>query len=493
MASCHRAIRNTSVGIGFTILALASCKVGPNYEPPQELPTHEWSQTPAEGVTAEAADPNDWWKRFNDPVLDQLIGQSEQANATIEQSLAHVRVALAVLGVSESEFWPSIDAGFSYARNDTNISLIPAAGVETTPYSVWMAGVAMSKWEIDVWGRIARIVESSTASLQASVEDLRGALISVRAQVGTTYMQVRTMQMQLDILKTAQANFQTTLDLANTKYRAGTNTLLDVYQAQMHLDEVEALIPKLEADLAAAIFSIAQLCGTTPEPMMRLLGPAAPLPMGPEEIGVGIPADLLRRRPDVRSSERRVAAAVATVGASEALNFPIFALSGNFYFASNQFGSMMDGSNLSYGFGPSISWLIFQGGYVESVIAQSKGQAQIALASYRNTVLDAIRDVETSISNLVQARKAAQQYSDAVASAQSTFDLAQQQFQAGTIDLDRLTYIQNSLLESQKSLANSQGAVASGMVSLYRALGGGWNEGPVNEQAAKAAGGKEQS
>lgn len=474
-------------------LCVGGCKVGPNYTPPQELPSDKWSQKPTEAITAEAADLTEWWKRFNDPVLNQLIAQAEQSNANIEMSLANVRVALAVLGVSESQFWPSISSAFSYSRNETNISLIPAAGVESSPYSVWAAGIAMSKWEIDVWGRIARLVESSTASLQATVEDLRGALVSVRAQVGTIYMQVRTLQMQLEILKTATANCQTVLDLANARYRAGTNTLLDVYEAQMNLEAIEARIPQVEADLAASIFSIAQLCGTTPEPMLLLLGPTAALPTGPESVGVGIPADLLRRRPDVRGSERQVAAAIANIGANEALNLPVFSLGGNFYLAANQFGSLGSAGNSAYGFGPTISWLIFQGGYVESLIAQSKGQAQVALASYRNTVLEAIRDVETSISSLVQARRAAQSYGEALAAATSTFELAQLQFEAGTVDLNRLVMIQNNMLEVQSDYAESQGSVASGLVGLYRSLGGGWSDDPVNDEAAKAAAGKEQS
>ncbi|MSR29154.1 MAG: efflux transporter outer membrane subunit [Phycisphaerales bacterium] len=485
--------RAATLTLAAAALAVTGCKVGPNYEPPQELPTATWSQAAKGPVTSEPPDLNEWWKDFKDPILDQLIAQAEQSNATIEKTLANVRIGLAILGVTESQYWPKLRAGFAYSRNETNVSLVPSAGVESSPYSVWAAGVAMSNWEIDVWGRIARTVESSTASLQASVEDLRDALVSVRAQVGTTYMKVRTLQLQLAILTTGIANYRTILDQTRAKYDAGTASLLELNEAQMDLDEIEASIPQVESDLAASIFSIAQLCGTTPQPMMTLLGPTAPLPVAPDAVGVGIPADLLRRRPDVRSSERLVAAAVANIGANEALNFPVFSLSGNFYLAANQFGSIGNSGTTAYGFGPSISWLIFQGGYVDSLIAQSKGQAQVALAVYRDTVLNAVRDVETSISTLVQEKRSVEYYTQAVASAGSTFKLAEQQYQAGTITLDRLTSIQNSLLEMQSDLAKSQGAVASGFVSLYRALGGGWDDGAVDREVAEAAGGKEQS
>ena len=246
-------------------------------------------------------------------------------------------------------------------------------------------------------------------------------------------------------------------------------------------------------DLDAAIFSLAQLCGTTSGPMTMLLGEPAPLPQMNEEIGIGIPAQLLRRRPDVRSSERLVAAAVANIGAQEALNLPIFSLSGNFYLASNQFTGLGDSNNASYGFGPSISWLIFQGGYVNSMIAQSKGQAQVALAGYRDTVLGAMRDVETSISLLVHSKRSAALYATAEKSAQETYNLANLQYKAGRTNLDTLIRVQNELLDTQKQLADSQGSVAQNTVSLYRALGGGWEDGAVNRAAERSAAMKDPS
>jgi NodT family efflux transporter outer membrane factor (OMF) lipoprotein len=351
----------------------------------------------------------------------------------------------------------------------------------------------MASWEIDVWGRIARMVEGAKATLESSVEDLRGVLISIRSQVGTTYMNVRTLQLQLSILRSAVKNYKTTLDLVKDKFKAGTNTLLDVNQAQTDLDVIAATIPAIEGDLDAAIFSLAQLCGTTSGPMTMLLGEPAPLPQMNEEIGIGIPAELLRRRPDVRSSERLVAAAVANIGAQEALNLPIFSLSGNFYLASNQFTGLGDSNNASYGFGPSISWLIFQGGYVNSMIAQSKGQAQVALAGYRDTVLGAMRDVETSISLLVHAKRSEALYTTAEKSAQETYKLANLQYKAGRTNLDTLIRVQNELLNTQKQLADSQGSVAQNTVSLYRALGGGWEDGAVNRAAERSAAMKDPS
>ncbi len=470
-----------------------SCKVGPNYETPQELPAELWSQPPQGAVTAAEPDLKEWWKQFHDPVLDQLIEQAQQSNATLEKSLANVRVSLATLGMTESQFWPTINTAIEYSRNKTNIAFLAAQGVDTQPYDVWAGGAAMASWEIDIWGRVARLVESSKATLESSVEDLRGVLISVRAQVGTGYMNVRTLQLQLAILAEAVANQKTTLELAKAKLAAGTNTQLDVNQSQASLDLIEASVPEIEAQLATAIASIANLCGTTPGPMKILLDKAAPIPNGAETVAVGIPASLLRRRPDVRSSERLVAAAVANIGASEALNLPIFSLSGNFYLASNQFSGLGDASNIAYGFGPTVSWLAFQGGYVESMIAQSKGRAQVALAGYRDAVLGAINDVESSISSLVQSQRSVLLYKKAVASAQSSYDLAKKQYSVGRTSLRDLLTVQNELLDVERSLASSQGNVAVNLVSLYRALGGGWDDGAVNQSAERSAGMKDPS
>jgi len=492
MRTTMTAVRRIGSIVAATLL-LASCKVGPDYQTPQVLPTHSWSQGAQGPISNTDADLREWWKRFNDPVLNQLIAQAEESNASIERALASVRVSLGALGVSESEYWPSISTGVLYSREQTNASLIPSQGVDTSPFSVWAAGIAMTSWEIDVWGRVARLVEASAAKLEATVEDLHDALISVRGQVGTTYMRVRTLQTQLGILETAIANARTTYELTKAKRTAGTATQLDLNEAQQDLETIEAEIPQVEADLAASIFAIAQLCGTTPEPIVRILSTRAAVPTGPPSVGIGMPTELLRRRPDVRGSERRAAAAVATVGATEALNLPIFSLTGNFYLASTEFNSMFDGSNLTYSFGPSVRWLIFQGGYVESLIAQSKGQAQVALAAYRETVLNAVRDVETSISSVVQAQRAVESYSEAVALAQQTFELAQLQYSAGTVDLDRLVTIQNNLLEVQKDLATSQGDLATGFVSLYRSLGGGWEQDTVSDKATASAAGKDST
>ena len=469
------------------LLSLEGCKVGPNYETPQVLPSETWSRRSDAPLSDDTPQLREWWRNFNDPVLDQLIGQAEQSNATLEKALANVRVSLGALGVSESQFWPQISLAALYERNKTNIALLAAQGVETSPYNVWGAGAVMASWEVDVWGRVARMVESAKEELEYNIEELRAALITIRAEVGTGYMTVRTLQRQIQLLKAGIANVQTTLDVAQRRLTAGTNTALDVAQIQAELDSLEAMMPSVTADLDAAIFAIAELCGSAPGPIKALLENPTPIPTMDDRIGMGIPADLLRRRPDVRASERTAAAAVAMIGANEALNLPVFAISGNIYVAGNQFSSLGNSSNIAYGFGPTVSWLVFSGGYVTSMITQSRAQAQVALAAYRGTVLDAVRDVETTASMLVYSKQAAERATDAVKSYQIAYDLANKQFSAGTIDIDRLVNLQNRLLRAQQMQADADGSVAQNIVALYRALGGGWDEGAVNESALRSA------
>jgi outer membrane protein TolC len=247
------------------------------------------------------------------------------------------------------------------------------------------------------------------------------------------------------------------------------------------------MLPSVTADLDAAIFAIAELCGSAPGPIKALLENPTPIPTMDDRIGMGIPADLLRRRPDVRASERTAAAAVAMIGANEALNLPVFAINGNIYVAGSQFSGLGNSNNIAYGFGPTVSWLVFSGGYVTSMITQSRAQAQVALAAYRGTVLDAVRDVETTASMLVYSKQAAERATDAVKSYQIAYDLANKQFSAGTIDIDRLVNLQNHLLRAQQMQADADGSVAQNIVALYRALGGGWDEGAVNESALRSA------
>jgi NodT family efflux transporter outer membrane factor (OMF) lipoprotein len=502
-----RGFRSSLLPLSLTaVVAVAGCKVGPdpkplqttdvtpaptaNFTPPELSATERdgdptaLSATAADETAAGEANVDRWWTRFNDPKLDELVAKAEAANATIAEALSRVRVAQAQLGLSESALWPTIAAAAEYQRTKQNFSQLAAQGVDTDPYSVWAYGVAMSKWEIDLWGRIRRLVESSEAQLRASVDDLRGALVSVRAQTSVAYLALRTVEERLAVTEAAVANLRQTLALAEKKFKAGTTTQLDVNQAQANLDLEEAAIPQLRSMLADTKGDLATLCGTNTAEIEAMLGTRGTIPPAPDAIAVGLPASLLEQRPDLRAANQQYAAAVASIGAAEALHYPALTLSGNLYISSTEFNGLGDWSNRAYSFGPALSLPLFTGGSIESQILQAKASAELAYNSWRGTLVRAVAEVDVAISSLVLARDADVRYSKAVASAGDTYRLAKLQYNAGTTTLEDLLEIENQYFKAQDAEVQARGLAARSVVDLCRALGGGWESAAPVEKSA---------
>ncbi|MSR18089.1 MAG: TolC family protein [Phycisphaerales bacterium] len=464
-------------------LSLSGCKVGPDYAPPTENVPSEWSDAPARFAPSAQAELHGWWGNFNDPVLSRVIEMSETNNQLLAESLANLRAAYARVGVSESQFWPSVGLAAQYQRELVNVSQVPVQSVSLEPFDLYAYGVGMAPWEIDLWGKIARQVEAAGANAQASMDDLRSMLVSVRGQVGSTYAQVRTLQQRILAAEAIVVNLQRILGLVQKQLQAGTANQLDLNYAQAQLDEELASIPPLRSALTSAMNTLAVLCGITPGPMREIVGQADEIPVGPETVSVGIPADLLRRRADVRAKERRLASSIANIGANEALHYPTLSISGNFYISATSLSGMGDISNQAYTIGPSLQWMIFQGGLINSMVAQAKAQADAALASYRNTFLSAVGDVESSIAAVVQSREALVLLNDAEANAKQAAGLVLLQYQQGLVDLRTLMSVENDLIKIVGQRIQTQGLLAQDIVGLYRALGGGWEKSAVSIEA----------
>lgn len=453
---------------------LVSCKQGPNYEPPKE-------NLPAGfvGSNETLTPPRDpeltlWWERFNDPTLTELIAQGDESNQSLAASLAHVRAAWASVGITESQFWPSIGLGAQYDRTKVNLTQVAAQGVDLDPYNVYAYGVGMSAWEIDLWGRIARQVEASSASASATLDLFRGTLVSVRAQIASTYMQYRTIQQRLLVAEDVVGNLTIIRDLTLLQLKNGTTSQISVDHIEAELQKQSAVIPQLRGALASATSTLAVLCGTTVGPLQETLGGIVPTPTGPIVLDVGIPASLLQRRADVRRKERDLAAAIATIGSNEALHFPQLTLSGNFYISSNTFNGLGDLSNQAYSFGPTLAWNVFSGWRVDAQVAQAKARADAALADYRNAVLVAIADVESASANVVQSRAALTLQEGALADGLSALHLAELQYQQGLVDLTTVLEIANLEASLADGVAQARGLLAQDIVALYKSLGGGW-------------------
>ncbi|MEY3144217.1 MAG: hypothetical protein RLY21_2710 [Planctomycetota bacterium] len=424
---------------------------------------------------------------LGDPQLDSLIARADLNNQSLAAALGSVRAAYAGVGVSESELWPTLGLGAQYARTQTNVAQLAASGVNTEPYDLYAYGVGMASWEIDLWGSVRRQVEAAKADAEKQVDLLRDALVSVRAQVGSTYVQLRTLQAKREVLARNIEVFGKSRDAVKARFDAGTVTGLDLARVEAQLDAVNAQLPQVEAGIASAIAQLASLCGAHPSDLAAELAPARPIPMAPELVGVGLPADLLERRPDVRAAKQDLIAATARIGVAEAAKLPTISVSGNFYIASNSFSGLGDLSNKAYTIGPSLWWPLFTGGQIDAQIAQQKALAEAALARYRGAVIDAVGDLSATTSDFVEAREGARLSRSALESAQRALSLAEQQFDAGVTDITTLLDVQRQELQAADAEVNARGAVAQALVGLCKALGGGWSEADLDRAAVKTA------
>jgi len=479
---------------------LASCHSGPDAPPPSDPPTDDAlisstgssaSASASSSVTT-AAPVARWWEQLDDTTLNMLMVRAEANNQTLAASLANVRVAYAAVGATESQLWPSVGFGAQYTRTLTNIAQLASTGVNVEPYNTYAYGVGLSSWEIDLWGGIGRQVEAAQATAQQQLDSMRDVLVSVRGQVGSSYIQLRTLQGQRGVLVDNAAALVRALQTVQARYSAGTTTGLDLARSQSQLDGIEAQIPQIDAGIYGSMSTLAVLCGVNPSEMQGLLAAAAPIPTSPEIVGVGLPADLLERRPDVRKAKQQLIAATALIGAAEAQRLPSLSISGNFYIASNDVSGLSSIANKAYSIGPSLYLPIFNGGRIDSTILQQKAQAEAAFATYRGAVISAVGDLSASVSDFVQARETLARSSAAQTSATNALTLAEQQFNAGTTDITTLLDMQRAKLDADNSVVEARGGLTQGYVSLGRALGGGWSEGDQKDGVARTASAAQQ-
>ncbi|MEY5060226.1 MAG: hypothetical protein RIS45_147 [Planctomycetota bacterium] len=472
-------------------LLAVSCKVGPK-APPQ-------TPAPADNALLEAADPSlnaaaqpdvRWWESLGDATLNDLVARADAGNQTLAAASANVRAAYAGLGVAESELWPTVGLGAQYSRTQTNIAQLAAAGVRLDPYNMYAWGVGLASWELDLWGGVRRQVEAAAASAESQVDLLRDALVSVRGQIASSYVQLRTLQEQRRVLVENRSALAKTRDLVKGRFDAGTTNRLDVERAQAQLDSVDAQIPQVEAGIAATQSVLAVLCGMQPAEIAPVLAEARALPGAPDIAGIGLPAQLLERRPDVRGAWQRLLSATAAIGVAESKRLPTITVSGNFYIASNDVAGLGQIENRAYSFGPSVYLPLFTGGQIENAVRQQRAVAEAALAQYRDAVLTAVGDVSASASDFVHARETRKRSEAALASAKTALALAQQQFDAGVTDYSTLIDVQRATLDAESGAVDARAGLVQGFISLQRALGAGWSE---SEQIVTAARTKESA
>ncbi len=462
----------------FASLSTVGCTVGPDYKQPDVLMPDAWHQELTRGLDAGEANLQTWWTSLQDPVLDGLIERAAAGNLDLKEAFGRVQEARARRGIATGEWFPDLDAIGSAQRNRISEDFLPPTPDLERNDNFFGVGVDAT-WEVDVWGRIRRSVESADAALQASTENYRDVLVILYAEVALNYVEVRSLQARI---RYAQANVQTqreSLTLTKDRLKAQIAPELDVRQAELNLSRTESIIPTLRILETAAVNRLGVLLGEFPSALRSELQMESPIPNPPALIGVGIPGELLRQRPDLRRAERELAAQHARIGAATADLYPRFSLLGTFALEATQIGDVFDASS-SYAFsiGPSVRWNLFDGGRVRNNILAQDALTMQALARYENTVLRAIEEVENAIVGYAQESDRRDALGRSVTAAQESVKLVKTLYRTGLTDFQNVLDMERSLFVQQDEFAASEGAAVQNLIRIYKALGGGWDPDP---------------
>lgn len=472
------------------LAGLAGCTVGPDYVKPEvETPAaFEAQQDKAAAAGAGgAADLVAWWKKLGDAKLDELVARALEENKDLRLASARVLEARGQRGVTASELVPTLNQTGSYSDNRSSKGGGTGRGIPGTESDFFVLGLE-SSWEIDLWGRIRRNVEAADASIGATMEARRGVIVSLLADVATNYVNLRSFQQRLLIALQNVKTQSDTLGLTESRFKAGLTSELDVARARTNLATTQSQIPTLQAGVRASIFRLSTLIGRPPGVLVAELDPTGTIPKGPGQIPAGLPSELLLRRPDVRQAERELAAATARIGVATADLYPRFSLTGSFGFANAQAGHQFDSPNRFWSFGPAYSWPIFQGGRIRSNIRVQETRTEEALLVYERAVLLAFEDVERSMVNFAREQDRRGYLAEAVASADRSTVLATDLYSKGLADFISVLDAQRQLFQLQDQLVASESTVTTNLISVYRALGGGWEEPePASETEAVGA------
>lgn len=443
--------------------------VGPAYTPPQpELPA-AWSNL-GNGVTPNATvDLARWWTRFDDPLLGQLIEEALHASPDLASVRTRLREARARRTVAAAARLPSVSASAAASRSHTSEEV--GRGTTTELYS---AGFDAA-WEVDVFGGVRRSVDAAEADLEASIESVRDAQVTLAAEVARTYIEVRGLQRRLAIARENLVTQDETLELTAWRAEAGLVSSQDVDQARTNVEQTRALIPALEISLAAVAHALDVLLGQAPGGARARLAEEVALPPVPAAIAVGIPADALRQRPDVRAAERTLAAETARVGVAQAARYPAFNLAGSVGVEALSASALGNSGAWAASLFAGIVAPIFDGGRLRAQVEIQDAVRERAEIAYRQAVLGALEDVENALVALVQTREREAALERAADAAQSAAALGRQRYSAGLVDFQSVLDSERSVLTIEDSLAATRTDGVLALIRLYKALGGGWS------------------
>lgn len=451
--------------------------MGPDYRVPNTPTPDTWNSLPEAGVQIVSGDSStlaDWWRAFDDPLLEDLIERAIADNKTVEQARARVIEARARRGATAGSFLPSIgaSAGATRTASDERFGAPGDDVITRNNDEIYTAGLDAS-WELDLFGGQRRAFEAATANLGASEADLRDALITLLGDVAVNYTSVRMTQARLEFAERNLAAQSELLDITRWRAEAGLATVLDLEQAETSYQQTRAQIPSLESNLAQAMNRLAVLTGQVPGALHGQLSARQPVPVAPSEIVSAVPADVIRRRPDIRAAERRVAAQSAQVGVATAALYPSLSFSGTIALQSLSASDVLDGSQTDR-FGLSLRIPLFSGGTLRQNLRAQHAVLDQAFASYEQTVLAAFEEVENALLGWTNEQRRREALVLAVEAARRARELAVMQYNSGLVDFQTVLTADRQLISLEDSLAVSDGELTSNLIRLYKALGGGW-------------------
>lgn len=458
--------------------AVGCSAVGPDYEPPKEELPPAWREQNGE-FTSDPAQLSAWWRRLEDPALDGFVERAVGKGLDVREALARVREARALYGASRSDLYPALDANASFLRSGQSENTQLGGFLEDA--NEFRVGFDAA-WEIDLWGRVRRSVEAADADYHATVEDARDVAVSVAAETAIAYVELRGFQKRVEIARTNVALQEETLALVRTRFEAGLVGERDVAQAATNVEATRSRVPALEIGLRAAENRLAVLVGLAPGALAQELAETRPIPVAPVEVAVGMPADLLRRRADVRRAERELAAANARIGVAEGDLYPRLALAGTLGLASEKASDLFDSDSVLFGIGPTLRWNIFDAGRRRDFVEAQDARTEQARVRWERTVLTALEETENAMTGFVREHTRRHFLAAASGQARLAVELAQTQYREGLSDFQSVLSSERALADLEDELASSDTAITTSFVVLYKALGGGWERTDQPEQ-----------
>uniref|UniRef100_A0A7C3Z1M0 Efflux transporter outer membrane subunit n=1 Tax=Desulfobacca acetoxidans TaxID=60893 RepID=A0A7C3Z1M0_9BACT len=475
------------VAVIFLSSAGGCIKVGPNYVRPEIKVEPAWQEADDNRVKSALTHYRSWWRAFNDPILDRLINQAYQENLNLRIAGVRVLEAWAQVGVATGQLYPQTQQIAGSVFRERESAGTPLSGTSLTAPSFggrnyWQSQLGITaSWEIDFWGKFRRALESADAGFQASIADFDNTLVGLTASVANFYISIRTLEKRLAIALQNVEIQRESLKIAQARFEGGTTSQRDVEQAKTVLANTQATIPVLQTQLRQAKDALSVLLGKPPSRTIDqiMAGRTAIIPAPPPQVVVGIPADLLRRRPDIRAAEYNAMAQCAQIGVARAQIFPAFSLTGSFgFFASdvkpNTLGDMFHWANRQGFVGPTVQWNVLNYGRLSNLVRVQDARFQELLLTYQNTVLSAQQDVEDNLAAFLRNQEQAGFLAESADAALKSLDLAVIQYREGITDFTTVLTAQQALLSAQDSLATALGNIAGSLVGVYRALGGGW-------------------